>query len=201
LSRSLSQLTLLGVFGAIATGCLTAPEGKDIEEIASRYEFRMEGECSSWLRSFQTGFEYCASPPFTVHTEIVDSAPPAAEPALAAEGGGDDKDSLMAHGEQVYGRSCTACHQASGEGLAGMFPPLAGAGEFYGDAQSMAGIIANGISGEITVLGTTYNGSMPPGGGATLSDYDVAAVATYVRHSWGNDDGIVVPEDVAAVRE
>ena len=33
-----------------------------------------------------------------------------------------------------------------------------------------------------------------------LNDIEIAAVATYERNSWGNDDGIVTPEDVAAVR-
>jgi cytochrome c oxidase subunit 2 len=33
-----------------------------------------------------------------------------------------------------------------------------------------------------------------------LTDYDIASVATYERHSWGNNDGIVLPTDVAAVR-
>jgi len=56
----------------------------------------------------------------------------------------------------------------------------------------------HGLQGEIVVLGTTYNSAMPPQG--TLSDYDIAAVATYERHSWGNNDGIVLPADVAAVR-
>ena len=46
--------------------------------------------------------------------------------------------------------------------------------------------------------GVAYNGAMPPQG--ALSDYDIAAVATYERHSWGNNDGIVLPDDVKAVR-
>ena len=91
-----------------------------------------------------------------------------------------------------------ACHQADGKGLPGSFPPLAGAGEYYGDPQNHARIIVHGLQGEIEVLGVKYNGAMPAQG--NLSDYDIAAVATYVRNAWGNDDGIVTPEDVQAVR-
>ena len=57
---------------------------------------------------------------------------------------------------------------------------------------------AKGISSEIVVNGATYNGAMPPQG--NLTDYEIAAAATYERTSWGNDDGIVLPADVAAVR-
>ena len=68
-----------------------------------------------------------------------------------------------------------------------------------GDAANHARIIVHGLSGPIEVQGVAYNGSMPPQGGQ-LSDYDIAAVATYERHAWGNNDGIVTPDVVASVR-
>jgi nitrite reductase (NO-forming) len=106
---------------------------------------------------------------------------------------------LNGNGERIYNQICIACHQADGMGLPGSFPPLSGAGEYYGDATNMAGIIINGLSGEITVLGQPYNGVMPPQG-AVLTDYEIAAVTTYVRTHFGNDDGMVTPDDVAAAR-
>jgi mono/diheme cytochrome c family protein len=102
-------------------------------------------------------------------------------------------------GKEVYTRVCAACHQASGDGLAGVFPPLAGAGGYYGDAQNMAKIIVHGLNGEIVVKGQTYNGVMPAQG-VLLSDEEIAAVATFVRTNFGNDDGPVTVADVAAVR-
>jgi mono/diheme cytochrome c family protein len=42
-------------------------------------------------------------------------------------------------------------------------------------------------------------GVMPPFGGK-LDDNQIAAVASYVRNSWGNHFGIVRPEEVAQVR-
>jgi mono/diheme cytochrome c family protein len=83
--------------------------------------------------------------------------------------------------------------------MAGQFPPLAGSGDYYGDAQNHAKIIVHGLQGLIVVQGQEYNGVMAEHG-SKLTDYDIAAVATYERNSWGNADGIVVPADVAAVR-
>jgi mono/diheme cytochrome c family protein len=82
--------------------------------------------------------------------------------------------------------------------VAGAFPPLAGSGGYYGSPENHARIIVHGLQGSIVVQGVTYNGAMPAQG--QLSDYDIAAVATYERSSWGNNDGIVMPEDVARVR-
>ena len=36
------------------------------------------------------------------------------------------KDELIAKGEAIYLANCSACHQPTGTGLAGAFPPLAG---------------------------------------------------------------------------
>jgi len=105
----------------------------------------------------------------------------------------------MVRGEEVYGQICAVCHQANGEGVSGAFPPLAGAGEYYGTGENQAYIIINGLSGEIEVLGKKYNGAMP-GQGNVLSDYAIAAVGTYVRNSFGNDDGMITEEDVLAAR-
>lgn len=188
-----------------AAGCLNRPDQADVPEVAARQWHRYEGTCTSWLFSYRTGYEYCASPKLELD---VTADKYAAQFAAAAGGGGGGlsktdgevtEAALRAHGEKVYGSVCAACHQADGKGLAGTFPPLAGAGGYYGDAQNMARIIVHGLNGEIEVLGVKYNGAMPPQG-PTLSDYDIAAVATFVRTSFGNADGLVTPDDVKAVR-
>ena len=48
------------------------------------------------------------------------------------------KEAMMARGEKVYGKICAACHQGNGQGVEGQYPPLAGAGEYYGDAKNHA---------------------------------------------------------------
>jgi mono/diheme cytochrome c family protein len=189
-SRTFAAVAL-GLLPLVA-GCFPRSMGRDADEVQQRYPHVYKDQCSSWIKSYETGHRYCASPAFAVAVEAPAAAAPKVDTTKV------DKASLMAHGEKVYGQVCAACHQANGQGVPGAFPPLAGAGEFYGDAQNHAKIIVHGLSGEIVVLGTSYNSAMPPQGG--LSDYDIAAVATFERHSWGNDDGIVTPDDVKAVR-
>jgi mono/diheme cytochrome c family protein len=183
----------------LAAGCIDMHDNnRDPIEVSERYAFRYDETCSSWLTSSKTGYKYCASPEVVV--EVADMMAGSAEPeADSTEGLPADKENLMRIGAKKYASVCAACHQADGNGLPGSFPPLAGAGEFYGDAQNQARIIVHGLSGAITVKGQEYNSSMP-GQGGQLNDYEIAAVATYVRNSWGNDDGLVMPEDVAAVR-
>ncbi len=199
-----SVRTLVPVAAAafLVGGCWPRPMERDPDVIAASYPHKKFDQCSSWLRSHKTGFQYCASPPLDVEVPLNWGA--AAKPAASAGAAAPvdeskiDKDSLMARGEVVYGQVCSACHQANGQGVPGAFPPLVGAGDYYGSPQNHARIIVHGLQGEITVAGQTWNGVMPPQG--NLSDYDIAAVATYERHSWGNNDGVVVPADVAAVR-
>jgi len=188
---------LIGALCGVSA-CMTLPTDRDVPEIAERYTHRNLNECTSWLTSHVTGYTYCASPAFAVTSVKYDDG--------IAGGTADELDETMldleglsTNGQVVYDRVCKACHQANGEGMAGIWPPLAGAGEYYGTPQNHARIVVHGLSGEIVVKGETYNGVMPAQGGL-LSDYEIAAVLTYVRHSWGNNDGIVTPEDVAAVR-
>jgi mono/diheme cytochrome c family protein len=61
-------------------------------------------------------------------------------------------------------------------------------------------LILNGIQGPITVSGQQFNNSMLPWRD-TLSDEQIAAVATYIRSTWGNKAPAVKPEDVKAQRD
>ena len=102
-------------------------------------------------------------------------------------------------GKQVYSTTCAACHQVTGEGTAGVFPPLAGSEWVTGDDAKVVRILLNGVTGPIEVAGETYNGMMPPWGG-TLKDADIAAVLTYVRSAWGNKAAPVTAAKVASIR-
>ncbi len=140
-------------------------------------------------------------------------AAPAEEAAAEAAPAGDDFDAmsdeaklakLMELGKTVYetggsgGLPCQTCHGPEGAGLPPTYPPLVGAQEWMGDCAKHAGYVINGLQGEIVVNGQTYNGVMPAQ--ANLSDLEIAAVITYERNSWGNDDGICKPKDVMAAR-
>ena len=92
--------------------------------------------------------------------------------------------SAAADGKQVFTVNCVACHQATGKGLPGVFPPLDGSEWVVGDERIVANILLHGVNGEITVMGNTYKGAMPAF--QQLSDAELAAVASYVRAEWSN---------------
>ena len=115
---------------------------------------------------------------------------PAADPAPAA----------ARTGEQVFQQVCVTCHQANGQGMAGVYPPLAGSDWMAKSNETLIKIVLHGLMGEIEVNGTKYNQVMSPWGGA-LNDEEVANVLTYVRSSWGNTGDAVKPEEVKAVRD
>ena len=192
------QSLSLAALAVALTACISVSPRADRVEVRSRYAHRVTDRCHSWLYSATTGNAYCASPAFKA-TPPVDLLAMAAAKPKRVEDGPVELGALQGTGKDVYERVCIACHQADAKGLAGSFPPLAGAGSFYGEPQNMARIVVHGLSGEIEVLGAKFNGVMPPQGGV-LSDYEIAAVTTYVRTTFGNNDGMVTPDDVKAVK-
>ncbi|GGP24192.1 hypothetical protein GCM10010971_00110 [Silvimonas amylolytica] len=103
--------------------------------------------------------------------------------------------SATADGAALFAANCVACHQATGLGVPGAFPPLAGSEYLNGKPDVTVQILLHGIKGSITVKGNTFNGEMP-NFGAKFSDAEIAAVATHVRSQWGNK-GVAI--DTAAV--
>ncbi|OJV62572.1 cytochrome c [Hydrogenophaga sp.] len=101
---------------------------------------------------------------------------------------------------QLFVAKCQACHQASGQGLPGVFPPLAGASWVTGMPEAPLQIVLHGMNGTIDVDGTTYNGAMPAFG-EQMNDAEIAALMTYIRSQWGNDSAPVDAAGVQAARE
>lgn len=101
-------------------------------------------------------------------------------------------------GGAVYAGNCVACHQASGMGLAGVFPPLVGSDWVLKDDARLVQILLHGIQGELVVNGVTYNGVMPAF--PQLSDAELAAVLTYIRREWGNSGTPISTDQVAEGR-
>jgi mono/diheme cytochrome c family protein len=102
-------------------------------------------------------------------------------------------------GEQVYTSVCAACHQATGQGLPGSFPPLAASEWVTGDPETPIRIVLAGLTGPITVKGAPYNAMMPPPPG--LDEEKIATVLTYVRSRFGNTAGAITKEQVLAVKQ
>lgn len=106
-------------------------------------------------------------------------------------------------GERLFKNNCQACHQATGQGVPGAFPPLAGSPWVVGDDHRIVKIVLRGMQGPIEVLGNEFNGNMPSYGenGLGWNDRDIAAVTTWVRQAWGNGAPPVEEATVALVRE
>ena len=102
-------------------------------------------------------------------------------------------------GKQLFGAKCAACHQASGLGLAGVFPPVAASEWVLGDEKILVNILLHGINGEMIVKGSTYKGAMPAWN--ALSDDELAAVLTYIRSDWGNAAPAIKAETIKSQRE
>ena len=107
-------------------------------------------------------------------------------------------ESATVDGGQVFTAKCAACHQATGLGIPGVFPPLAGSEWVRGSDKVLVQIPLHGISGTLQVKGASYHGTMPSFD--TLSDAEIAAVLTYVRSHFTNSASAVSPATVTAGR-
>src|SRR6186713_2656048 len=77
-------------------------------------------------------------------------------------------------GKLLYLQHCVICHQSSGQGTPGTFPPLANS-DYIVNADASILALVQGLSGKIAVNGTDYDGVMPP---VLLDDGKVADVLT-----------------------
>jgi mono/diheme cytochrome c family protein len=102
------------------------------------------------------------------------------------------------NGAELFTR-CAACHQATGLGVPGAYPPLAGSEWLLNNPEVPIRIVLHGLQGDITVKNTKFNNAMTPFGDQ-LSDAEIAAIITYERSSWGNAASKITAEQVASVR-
>lgn len=100
-------------------------------------------------------------------------------------------------GKRLFTTICAACHQPTGQGIPGRFPPLAGSDFLNSDKHRAIKIVVNGLQGEVLVNGQKFNNAMPQ---FPLTDQDIASALTYVYNSFGNSGKEVSPEEVSAVR-
>jgi mono/diheme cytochrome c family protein len=116
-------------------------------------------------------------------TAIVVAANAHAESAAPSAAAGD------AHGagKALFQKNCAACHQATGKGIPGAFPALAGNPFVQGPAQDVATVLLQGRGGM-------------PDFSSSLSDEDIAAVLSFARSAWGNKAAPLAGDDVGALR-
>lgn len=103
-----------------------------------------------------------------------------------------DLKASMERGKTIYEAQCMSCHMAEGEGLEGVFPPVAKSANLN-DKNRLVKIVLNGLRGPIKVNGVEYNGEMT---GFPLSDQQVSDVLNYMRNSWGNKGAPIKPAEI-----
>jgi mono/diheme cytochrome c family protein len=106
----------------------------------------------------------------------------------------------VAAGKQTFTANCVACHQSTGLGVAGAFPPIVGSEWVTGPEQTVVRILLHGLSGPVKVKGATYNGAMPAWK-ESMSDDDIASVITYIRQWSPNAAPAVTAATVAGLRK
>jgi mono/diheme cytochrome c family protein len=115
-----------------------------------------------------------------------------------------DVKASITRGQPLYMQTCIACHQPTGMGLPGAFPPLAGSEYVTGSPRRTVAMMLKGLQGPLTVKGVTYSNIMlaldmqfP----ILKDDAKVADVANYARNSFGNTAAeAVTPALVTEVR-
>ena len=108
------------------------------------------------------------------------------------------KSASIERGQLLYEDLCLRCHMPNGEGVPGVFPPLANS-DYLNDIEATIRIIKyGGIKENLVVNGVTYNGYMESQG---LSDDEIADVTNYILNSWGNENRLAINvEDVSKIK-
>jgi mono/diheme cytochrome c family protein len=105
----------------------------------------------------------------------------------------------IADGEEIYQDFCLQCHLSNGEGVSGIYPPIANSDYLFDDIERSISNIKYGLSGPIIVNDQEYNAVMLNNG---LDDEEIADVMNYILNSWGNkSDEIITKERVSQVSE
>ena len=109
-----------------------------------------------------------------------------------------DRQKYISEGIALYKNNCANCHQVNGAGLAGLYPPLAGADYLKKNKNAVICSIKYGQQGLIVVNGKQYNRVMPAQLG--LSTLEVAEITTYIYHKWGGDEkGMITAKEVQPI--
>jgi mono/diheme cytochrome c family protein len=109
-----------------------------------------------------------------------------------------DLKASISRGQEIYNTNCIACHMEKGEGLEGVYPPLAKSDYLMADKKRSIIQIIKGVSGPMKVNRVDYDGEM---NAFDLSDSEVSDVLNYVRNSFGNKGGAILPAEVLAARK
>ena len=103
----------------------------------------------------------------------------------------------IADGEEIYQDFCLQCHLSNGEGVSGIYPPLANSDYLIDNIDRSISNVKYGLSGPIIVNDEEYNAVMLNNG---LDDEEISDVMNYILNSWGNKTNeIITKERVAKI--
>jgi mono/diheme cytochrome c family protein len=103
-------------------------------------------------------------------------------------------------GRQIYTARCIACHQADGNGVPAICPPLKNSPRLAGPPGDLIKILLLGQKGPIVRDGVKYNGLMPSWK-FDLTDEQIAAVINDLSIRWHPGAQPVTEEMVGQIRE
>lgn len=103
-------------------------------------------------------------------------------------------------GKKLYLNTCSSCHGANANGMAGAFPPLNGSPIVAGKKDNVIKIVLGGLEGPLTVKGRHYNGMMPAFGNS-FNDAQIAGIINYLRTLPKNNAGKISASDVQKIRK
>jgi cytochrome c oxidase subunit 2 len=90
-------------------------------------------------------------------------------------------------GEKLFLENCAECHQTNGQGIANVYPALAGNSLVKGSAVDVALVLLIG------------RGEMPAFAGM-IPNEEIAAIINYVRNTWGNEGELISAESIARLQ-
>ncbi len=109
----------------------------------------------------------------------------------------DPADAKYPEGAKIFKEKCVVCHQLTGMGVPGAFPPLKGSDYLKANLKAALSHVLNGSNEPITVNGVSYSIPMPP---QVDNHKDAVAVVNYILNAWGNDYGTVTMADAEAIK-
>ena len=95
----------------------------------------------------------------------------------------------FAQGQALYEKNCSNCHQKNGNGLGLVYPPLAVSDYYDKNLNACLCLMKYGTKSEIIVNGKSFNKPMP--GVPSLTELEIAEIATYLNNAWGRQQGMV----------
>ena len=104
----------------------------------------------------------------------------------------------ITEGLLIYKNNCANCHQTNGQGLAALYPPIAGS-DYLVNKNSVICLIRYGQRGPIVVNGKRYNRPMPAQ--PQLSALEIAELTTYIYNEWGSETKLTDVKAVTPVLE